>query len=608
MPDPALNILRSTFGYPAFRGRQEEVIRHVAAGGSGLVLMPTGGGKSLCYQIPALLRGKLGLVVSPLIALMQDQVAALRQAGVRAGFYNSTLAAGAKAQLRQELKAGLLDLLYAAPETLGTEFIRSFIAGLDLSLIAVDEAHCVSQWGHDFRPDYLEIAHLRQLHPGVPLLALTATADPLTREEIRERLGLKQDPVFASSFDRPNIRYEIVRKDSAREQLLAFIRERHPGQAGIIYCLSRAKAEETADWLSRHGVPALCYHAGLPAALRASAQARFLREDGLCMVATIAFGMGIDKPDVRFVAHLDLPKSLEGYYQETGRAGRDGLPSTAWMAYGLGDVVQLRQFIERSEGDEAYKRLSQQKLNAMLGLCESVGCRRQALLKYFGQEHAGGCGNCDNCLDQPKAWDGTLAAQKALSAVARTGGRFGAGHLIDVLLAKPSPKALERGHDKLSVWGVGAEHDAQAWSSIFRQLVAGGWVDVDAAAYGALKLNQRSWALMKGQQKVMLREDAAPKARREKAPRMRGQAAELEGDEALAFEALRELRKSLALDQGLPPYVIFHDATLKAMVRERPRSLQALGQVSGVGRVKLARYGAEFLGELAHSLGYELPG
>jgi ATP-dependent DNA helicase RecQ len=606
--DGALHILQQTFGYPAFRGRQEAVIRHVAGGGSCLVLMPTGGGKSLCYQIPALLRGKLGLVVSPLIALMQDQVTALRQAGLRAGFYNSTLNAGDKAQLRQELKAGLLDLLYAAPETLSTDFFRDFIAGLELSLIAVDEAHCVSQWGHDFRPDYLQVAALRQLHPGVPLVALTATADPLTREEIRTRLGLEKDPVFISSFDRPNIRYEITRKDKAREQLLAFIRERHLGQAGIVYTLSRAKTEETADWLSRHGVAALCYHAGLPAALRASTQARFLREDGLVIVATIAFGMGIDKPDVRFVAHLDLPKSLEGYYQETGRAGRDGAPATAWMAYGLGDVVQLRQFIEKSGGDPAYKRLSQQKLNAMLGLCESVGCRRQALLQYFGEEHPGNCGNCDNCLDQPKAWDGTRAAQMALSAVARTGGYFGAGHLIDVLLGKPTPKALQRGHDKLSVWGVGREHDAQAWSSIFRQLVAGGWLDVDAEAFGALKLNERSWVLMRGQERILLREDVEPKARRREKPKPALSGVELQGDDALAFEVLRELRKHLAQDQGLPPYVIFHDATLKAMVRERPMSLAALGQISGVGRTKLGRYGAEFLAELARSLGYEARG
>jgi ATP-dependent DNA helicase RecQ len=603
--EKSLEILSRVFGYAGFKGRQAEVIAHVNAGGSALVLMPTGGGKSLCYQIPALVRGGLALVVSPLIALMQDQVDALRQAGVRADFYNSTLSQEAKGSVRRAALSGGLDLLYAAPETLNTEFFREFIGSLKLSLIAVDEAHCVSQWGHDFRPEYLQIAHLRQAHPEAPLVALTATADPLTRQEIQERLGLAQDPVFVSSFDRPNIRYEITLKESAKDQLLDFIEERHHGEAGIVYCLSRKKTEEVAEWLSKRGVPALPYHAGLPAALRAKHQAKFLREDGLVMVATIAFGMGIDKPDVRFVAHLDLPKSVEGYYQETGRAGRDGLPSSAWMAYGLGDVVQLRQFIEKGEGDAAYKRLSSQKLNSMLGFCESVQCRRLALLAYFGEGHPGACGNCDNCLDQSKSWDGTLAAQKALSAMARTGGYFGAGHLIDVLMGKPTPKALERGHDKLSVWGVGADMQAGQWSSVFRQLVAGGWADVDAEAFGALKLNEKSWAVMKGQEKVSLREDPKPAQKRGKPKGGGASDKHLEGEAAQAFEALRSLRMRLAKEANLPPYVIFHDATLRAMATDKPRSLGALAEISGVGQTKLEKYGAEFLTELCRVYGYQ---
>ncbi len=608
--DP-LQILNKTFGYPAFRGRQAEVVAHVCAGGSGLVLMPTGGGKSLCYQVPALARGGLGLVISPLIALMQDQVDALRQAGVRAAFYNSSLTQAQKQDVRTRALAGDLDLLYVAPETLNTDFFQGFVDRLPISLIAVDEAHCVSQWGHDFRPDYLEVAKLRERLPQLPLLALTATADPLTRREIQARLGLKDAPVFASSFDRPNIRYEIGLKEGGREQLLDFIRGRHDGDAGIVYCLSRKKVEDMAGTLAANGVRALPYHAGLDAETRRVNQARFLREEGVVVCATIAFGMGIDKPDVRFVAHFDLPKSVEGYYQETGRAGRDGLPSSAWMAYSLGDVVSLRQLIDKGEGSPEFKRLQQQKLTQMLGLCESVQCRRQALLGYFGETHAGACGNCDNCLGQVRTWDATVPAQKALSAVARTGGRFGAGHLIDVLLARSTDKTVRNGHESLSVWGVGEGLTDQQWSSVYRQLVAGGYVDVDAEAYGALKLNERSWAVLKEGEKVLLREDPAPRPKAARGAKAGGGKWKVldgpwsESDSA-GFETLRALRRKLADEQGLPPYVVFHDATLKEMVAAKPRSLAELARVPGVGEAKLEKYGAEMLSALAQAFGLSL--
>ncbi|HET9869126.1 MAG TPA: DNA helicase RecQ, partial [bacterium] len=465
-----LSLLNRVFGYPAFRGRQEAVIEHLLAGGSCLVLMPTGGGKSLCYQIPGMLRPGLALVVSPLIALMQDQVDALTQNGVAAAFYNSTLDGPAKDAIRRKARQGGLDLLYVAPETLNSPGFQEFVRDLPLGLIAVDEAHCVSQWGHDFRPDYLQIIRLRGIFPQVPLVALTATADPQTQKEIRERLGLAGDPVFSSSFDRPNLRYQITVKDGGRDQLLDFIQTKHPGQSGIVYVLSRANTEETAAWLSQRGVEALPYHAGLDPALRRRHQERFLREEGLVMTATIAFGMGIDKPNVRFVAHLGLPKSVESYYQETGRAGRDGEPASAWMAYSLDDVVKLRRMILGGGGDGSHKRLGGQKLNAMLGLCETVECRRRTLLAYFGEEHPGGCGACDNCLAPPKTWDATLAAQKALSCVYRTGQRFGAGHLIDVLLGKGTDKAIQAGHTQLGVFGVGKEYDKRRWDSVFRQL------------------------------------------------------------------------------------------------------------------------------------------
>ena len=609
MTQDPLHILEKTFGYPAFRGRQAEVVDHVLSGGSGLVLMPTGGGKSLCFQVPALCLDGVAIVISPLIALMQDQVDALKQLGVPAAFYNSSLAASQKQAVRARALSGELKLLYVAPETLNTDFFQGFADRLKVSLIAVDEAHCISQWGNDFRPDYLEVAKLRGRLPDVPLLALTATADPLTRKEILSRLGLEQCPVFASSFDRPNIRYEIVLKDDAKAQLLDFLRVRHPGDAGIVYCLSRKKVEATAEWLSGKGIPAVPYHAGLDAGTRREHQARFQREEGLVVCATIAFGMGIDKPDVRFVAHLDLPKSVEGYYQETGRAGRDGQAASAWMAYGLGDAVQLRQLMEQGEGHADFKRLSQQKLTQMLGLCEGIACRRQMLLAYFGEAHGGACGNCDNCLNGARSYDGTVAAQKALSAVARTGGRFGAGHLIDVLLAKETEKTQRHGHAGLSVWGVGKELDETRWSSVYRQLVAAGLVEVDAEAYGALKLNERSWAVLKGQAAVALREDPAPRAAAKaegKGGRWKAPEGPWGAEEEQGFNALRALRKRLADGQNLPPYVVFHDSTLKEMASAKPRSLGELARVPGVGEAKLEKYGAEFLAALSDAFGYAL--
>ncbi|MFL5394226.1 MAG: DNA helicase RecQ [Myxococcales bacterium] len=590
--DP-LQILNRTFGYPSFRGQQGEIIDHVLGGGSCLVLMPTGGGKSLCYQIPALALEGIALVISPLIALMQDQVRALEQVGIAAAFYNSSLTAEEKQAVRAAATEGRLKLLYVAPETLNTAAFQDFVRRLDTSLLAVDEAHCVSQWGHDFRPDYLDVARLRERLPDVPLVALTATADPLTRKEVQSRLGLLDAKVFASSFDRPNIKYEIALKEAGQKQLLSFLRERHAGDSGIVYCLSRKKTEETAEFLRRNGIAALPYHAGLDAAARRENQARFGREEGVVVCATIAFGMGIDKPDVRFVAHLDLPKSIEGYYQETGRAGRDGLPASAFLLYGLGEVVQLRQLMQQGEGSEEFKRLQQQKLTQMLGFCEGVACRRQMLLAYFGEAHPGSCGNCDNCLGGARTYDGTIAAQKALSAVARTGGRFGAGHLIDVLLGRETEKTTRNQHERLSVWGVGNDLDERRWSSVYRQLVAGGFLDVDAEAFGALKLNEKSWEVLRKQTEVRLREDMQPQRFRE-----RTIAPVLAGEDGLAFEALRSLRKQIADEQKLPPYVIFHDSTLREMVAAKPRTISDLRRIKGVGDRKLATYGPRFLDAL----------
>jgi ATP-dependent DNA helicase RecQ len=591
----ALAILKETFGYPAFRGCQAEIIEHVAGGGDALVLMPTGGGKSLCYQIPALLRPGTAIVVSPLIALMQDQVAALEELGVRAAFLNSTLSFDATTRTEAGLRRGDYDLLYVAPERLVTprflQLLDEAAAGGGLALFAIDEAHCVSQWGHDFRPEYLQLSVLPERFPRVPRLALTATADAVTREEIVANLRLVGARVFLSSFDRPNIRYRIVEKANARAQLLAFLRGEHAGDAGIVYCLSRRKVEETAAFLAGQGIRALPYHAGMGAEERTRNQERFLREEGVVMVATIAFGMGIDKPDVRFVAHLDLPKSIEGYSQETGRAGRDGLAADAWMAYGLADVVQQRRMIEESEADERHKRISAAKLDALLGLCETTGCRRQRLLAYFG-EASGPCGNCDTCLEPPLAWDGTEAVRKALSCVYRTGQRFGAGHVIDVLMGKDGERVRQWGHDRLSTYGIGADLPEKEWRGIFRQMVALGLLAVDHA-HGGLHLTAASRPVLRGEQAVALRrlgerKKAAP------TPSRRIDAALGGGAQAL-WERLRAWRAETARAHGVPAYVILHDATLLALVRGRPRTRGELSQIPGIGARKLENFGAELL-------------
>ncbi|MDB5865028.1 MAG: recQ [Betaproteobacteria bacterium] len=589
--NPALHLLQTTFGHPAFRGRQEEIVSHVTGGGDALVLMPTGGGKSLCYQLPALLRDGTALVVSPLIALMQDQVAALTQLGVRAAFLNSSLDARAAFETERALCAGKLDLLYVAPERLVMPRMLDALAQSRIALFAIDEAHCVSQWGHDFRPEYLQLSLLHERFPSVPRIALTATADPQTREEIIHRLALDEAQVFISSFDRPNIRYRIVDKSDARTQLLRFIREEHPGESGIVYCLSRKKVDETAAWLATQGVRALPYHAGMDTASRSAHQGRFQSDEGIVVVATIAFGMGIDKPDVRFVAHLDLPKSIEGYYQETGRAGRDGLPADAWMAYGLGDVVQQRRMIDQSEGSEAYKRVSLTKLEALLGLCESAACRRVRLLEYFGEASAA-CGNCDTCLEPPETWDATEAARKALSCMYRTGQRFGAGHLIDVLRGRITDRMTQWDHDKLSVFGIGADLDDDAWRNVFRQLVALGFARPDHEAYGALRLTEQSRAVLKGEKPVEMRRTVT---RARGSSRKRVQAALPAGADEALLGRLKAWRANEAREQSVPAYVIFHDSTLAAIAAEQPEDLTALATISGIGAKKLERYGPAVL-------------
>ena len=588
----ALQLLNSVFGHPAFRGAQADIVQHVAGGGDALVLMPTGGGKSLCYQLPALLREGTALVVSPLIALMQDQVAALKQLGLRAAFLNSTLDGREVNACEKALRNGELDLLYVAPERLMMPRMLECLAESRLALFAIDEAHCVSQWGHDFRPEYLQLSVLHERFPAVPRIALTATADPQTREEIIRRLALDEARVFISSFDRPNIRYTIVDKQDARAQLLRFIREEHGGEAGIVYCLSRKKVDETAAWLKSHGVNALPYHAGMDAAARAEHHDRFQREEGIVITATIAFGMGIDKPDVRFVAHLDLPKSIEGYYQETGRAGRDGLPADAWMAYGLGDVVQQRRMIDQSEGSEDYRRVSVAKLDALLGLCETAGCRRVRLLAYFG-EAGEPCGNCDNCLEPPQVWDATEAARKALSCIYRTGQRFGAMHLIDVLRGRSTERIVEREHHRLGVFGVGADLDDAAWRNVFRQLAALGYVCPDHEAYGALKLTEASRAVLKGEQRVEMRHVVAGRARKPKTRSIMAAGATA-ADSAL-LERLKAWRMAQAREQGVPAYVIFHDRTLAEIAAAQPADMDALSALSGIGAKKLERYGPALL-------------
>ena len=596
-PDQPLHVLETVFGYPAFRGAQREIVDHVVAGGDALVLMPTGGGKSLCYQLPALLRDGTALVISPLIALMQDQVAALRQLGVRAAFLNSTLDAREAATAERALREGALDLLYVAPERLVMPRMLDLLEQSRIALFAIDEAHCVSQWGHDFRPEYLQLSLLHERFPAVPRIALTATADMQTRVEIRHRLALGDARVFVSSFDRPNIHYTIVDKLDARQQLLRFIRESHAGDAGIVYCLSRKKVDETAAWLKAQDVAALPYHAGMDAATRADHQARFQREEGVVMVATIAFGMGIDKPDVRFVAHLDLPKSIEGYYQETGRAGRDGAPADAWMTYGLGDVVQQRRMIEQSEGSEEYRRVSFAKLEALLGLCETAGCRRVRLLAYFG-EASEPCGNCDTCQEPPQTWDATDAARKALSCIFRTGQRFGSRHLIDVLRGHATERVAQWRHQELSVFGIGADIDEAAWRDVFRQLVTLGFVRPDHEAFGALRLTQSCRAVLKGEQRIDMRR-MAPRKGKSASVRRKAAADGMTAADASLLERLRAWRSEQARTQSVPAYVIFHDATLSAIASAHPRDIDHLANIHGIGAKKLERYGSELMALLS---------
>ncbi|MEN9476127.1 MAG: hypothetical protein RLZZ300_268 [Pseudomonadota bacterium] len=594
-PSSALGVLRDVFGYPAFRGEQAEIIGHVASGGDALVLMPTGGGKSLCYQIPALLRPGCAVVVSPLIALMQDQVDALTQLGVKAACLNSTLDWREAQAVEQAIFSGQLDLVYIAPERLLLDRTLAMLDALSeagkLALFAIDEAHCVSQWGHDFRPEYLQLSALHERYPKVPRIALTATADQATRNEILQRLGLGEARVFLSSFDRPNIRYTVVEKDNAKKQLLGFLAGRQ-GQAGIVYCLSRKKVEETAEWLSAQGYPALPYHAGLPAPERAANQRRFLREEGLIMCATIAFGMGIDKPDVRFVAHLDLPKSIEAYYQETGRAGRDGEPSEAWMAYGMQDVALQHARISESGAAEGQKILEAQRLTALLAYCEAPRCRRQVLLNYFGEERQP-CGNCDVCDNPPELWDGTQAAQKALSAIFRTGMRFGVTHLTDILRGKATDKVKQWNHDQLPTFGVGSDLDDHAWKSVFRQLAAAGLVHVDMAEHGALQLTEAAREVLKGQRTVQLRRPVKRKSTPSRSSS--SVASDLSpADEAL-FQLLRKWRADTAREQAVPAYVILHDKTLRELAEVRPVSHGLLAGITGMGSAKIEHYGAELL-------------
>lgn len=593
MSSPAHELLKRVFGYDGFRGNQQAIVEHVAAGNDALVLMPTGGGKSLCYQVPALLREGTGIVVSPLIALMQDQVEALRQLGVRAEYLNSTLDAETAAQVERALLAGELDLLYVAPERLLTARFLSLLERSRIALFAIDEAHCVSQWGHDFRPEYRQLTVLHERWPQIPRIALTATADPPTQREIAERLDLVHAEHFVSSFDRPNIRYTVVQKDNARRQLLDFM-ARHRGEAGIVYAMSRRKVEETAEQLAAQGYTALPYHAGLPAEVRAQNQRRFLREDGIVMCATIAFGMGIDKPDVRFVAHVDLPKSMEGYYQETGRAGRDGEASEAWLCYGLGDVVLLKQMIEQGEAPEERKRLERTKLDHLLGYCESMQCRRQVLLAGFGETYPQPCGNCDNCLTPAAAWDATIPAQKALSCVYRSGQRFGVGHLIDILRGADTDKIRQFGHDQLSTYGIGRDLDARAWRSVFRQLVAASLLEVDSEGHGGLRLTDASRQVLKGQRQVMMRRDQAAARERDRSGTPRTGLPVQPQDLGL-FNALRGLRAQLAKEQNVPAFVIFHDSTLRNIAEQRPTSLDELARVGGIGGSKLARYGPQLV-------------
>lgn len=597
----AQEILQSLFGYSNFRGNQADIVEHVISGHDALVLMPTGGGKSLCFQIPAIARAGVGIVISPLIALMQDQVDALLQLGVKAAFLNSSLDAREAADVEYRVEKGELDLLYVAPERLFTPRFLDLLNNIDIALFAIDEAHCVSQWGHDFRPEYVQLSMLHEQFPDVPRIALTATADEPTRKEIIERLGLTKARQFISSFDRPNIHYRIVQKNNPREQLNTFLENEHKGDAGIVYCLSRKRVEETAAWLSEKGWDALPYHAGLSTRVRQRNQQRFIQEEGVVMVATVAFGMGIDKPNVRFVAHLDLPKSMEGYYQETGRAGRDGLASNAWLAYGLSDVITLRQMLDKSEADEQHKRLERRKLDGLLGFCETTLCRRHVLLHYFGEQSPATCQACDNCIEPVETWDGKIAAQMAMSCVYRTGQRFGVKYLVDVLLGKETPQVMRFQHNKVSTFGIGQAFTQQQWQSIYRQLVAANLLTIDMSGFGTLRLTEKSMPILRGEQTIALRKDTEKLKKKSSKIRLKGGvSSEVPHDQL--WQALKQKRLELAREQDVPPYIIFHDKTLLEIYERKPQTLSEFAQISGVGESKLQRYGESFMGVIADEL------
>jgi ATP-dependent DNA helicase RecQ len=605
----ALEILNTTFGYSEFRHNQADIIDTVVSGQDAFVLMPTGGGKSLCYQIPAMVRDGIGVVISPLIALMQDQVDALTQVGVRAAFLNSTLDNQERQAVERALRNQELDFLYIAPERLSNEYTLSLLGQCKISLFAVDEAHCVSQWGHDFRPEYQQLQILNQRFPDIPRIALTATADERTRQEIIDQLQLQNAKVFVNSFDRPNIKYTLSDAQNPRDRLWRFIQENHPTDAGIVYCLSRKKVESTAEWLSNKGRVALPYHAGLPAQLRQHTQERFLRDESVIIVATIAFGMGIDKPDVKFVAHLSLPKNIEAYYQETGRAGRDGTPANAWMSYGLQDVITLRQMMQDSSGSEDYKRVTQHKLEAMLALCETVSCRRAAILNYFGEPREGGCGNCDNCINPPETWDATEDAQKALSAVYRSGQSFGVAYVTDILLGKDDDRLKSNGHDKLKVFGLGKHHTQVDWRSLFRQLIAQGFLFINMERFGALQLTEKARPLLKGDETLQARKLAIPKLAGKSGGRSgkSRERANLSAEDDVLLTALKALRSELAKEQSVPPYVIFHDKTLEEMAQSQPQSNDEFRYLAGVGESKLDRYGDDFMAAISEHLIHNEP-